>query len=696
MKAALRNLRWHERGPELAAMAACLLAAIALTWPMSAHLLTRLGGDPGDPFQTLWSWRWMHDALTTLRNPFFTDRVFFPHGASLVFQTFDVPTAILTVPLWWFLPPVGVYNAGVLFAFWLTAYGMYRLARELTGDRLVSVCAGVLFTAVPYHLAHVQGHQHLVSMGWLPLYLVHLHRMLDGRARRRDPLLGGLFLGLAALASWYHLLYGMVLTPFLFADAALRRREVLFSKRFLAQAFALAGAFLLVAGPLLFSILHQRSVEPIAGAHDAVRFSGDLEAFFFPNLAQGWGHWWGGRAFGWTGNAAETALYAGYALLLAALLGALLAGGLARAYLAMALGGALLALGPYLHVGGKVLREVKLPYLLLEKLLPQIEFMGVPVRLGYVMYLGLVVAAALGLSKLRRGRSPVAAAAIALVPTAVTLVEYTPRRFIETEVVAPAPMLEWAEDPAQYAVLDLSGDYRMMWHATLHRKPMTGGNITRVPERLERWYWGEPIVQALRRPRARSELIFERVDPSLDFDWGLDAPDPRLRPDSFQIEWTGSLRIPTSGPWSFFLSSDDGSSLEIDGNLVLDNGGFHPLRERSMTLRLEAGEHRVRVRYQEGSGKAALRWDWLGPGQSRAPVPAEALSHEGRPGLLGRYHQTMKGCRQTREGGRRGLRALGVRFVVTGPDGHECLERELQLPQTYAGEGVRIYEVPPE
>jgi hypothetical protein len=552
--------RLGELGPALV----FLLASLAITWPMAAHFTTRLGGDPGDPFQTLWSWRWMHDALISLKNPFFTDRVFFPQGSTLVFETFDLPTAVLTVPLWWVLPPFGVYNAGVLFAFWLTAFGMYRLVRELTGDRLVAICMGVLFTAVPYHLAHAQGHQHLTSMGWLPLYLVFLHRVLDGSPRLRDAVLGGLFLALASLASWYHLLYALVLTPFLFAEAALRSPGSLFSKRFARSALVLAAAFLALAGPLLLAVLRAKASEPVAGAHDAVRFSGDLQAFFYPNLAQRWGHWLGAHAFHWTGNSAETALYAGYLVLAAALAGVIFGGSRARAYFALALAGAVLALGPYLHVAGVVRQEIKLPYLLLEKALPQLEFMGVPVRLGYVMYLGLLVSAAIGLARLRARVGPRALrAGVALVPAALALVEYTPRPFWITQAEPPKPMLEWAQDPRAFAVLDISGDYRMMWHATVHRKPMTGGNLTRVPRRLEQWYWDLPIVRALRRPSYRQAKMLQ-------------------------------------GARSCGLSAEE--------------------------------------------GKASLR-------------------------------------------------AIGVRFVITGMEGNDCLERELALPEVYKGEGVRIYEL---
>jgi hypothetical protein len=46
------------------------------------------------------------------------------------------------------------------------------------------------------------------------------------------------------------------------------------------------------------------------------------------------------------------------------------------------------------------------------------------------------------------------------------------------------------------------------------------------------------------------------------------------------------------------------------------------------------------------------------------------------------------------DGGRAALRALGVRYVITGERPNFCVERELQLPLAYRGEDVRIFEVP--
>ena len=187
----------HETGrlrrplSEICYGAICLGSAIVLTWPLARVFTTRIAGGFGDPHVTLWSMRWMRDALFALQNPFFTPRLYHPLGTTLVFHTFDLPSTLLVLPLWGLLPEVAIYNTAVLFAFTLTAYGMFRLARELTGDTSCALLSGVLFAAVPYHFTHLQGHLHLMSMGWLPLYVVHLLRILSGEARRRDAALGG-------------------------------------------------------------------------------------------------------------------------------------------------------------------------------------------------------------------------------------------------------------------------------------------------------------------------------------------------------------------------------------------------------------------------------------------------------------------------------------------------------------------------
>jgi glucose/arabinose dehydrogenase len=88
---------------------------------------------------------------------------------------------------------------------------------------------------------------------------------------------------------------------------------------------------------------------------------------------------------------------------------------------------------------------------------------------------------------------------------------------------------------------------------------------------------------------------------------------------------TGYLKVDIPGRYTLFLDSSDGSQLRLDGSLVIDNNGLHPMRTRARTVRLSAGLHRLRVEYFDNSGSAGLILSWSGPGITRQVVPAGNL-----------------------------------------------------------------------
>jgi len=79
--------------------------------------------------------------------------------------------------------------------------------------------------------------------------------------------------------------------------------------------------------------------------------------------------------------------------------------------------------------------------------------------------------------------------------------------------------------------------------------------------------------------------------------------------DDFAVEFRGYVRLPESAVYTFYLTSDDGSELEIGGQIVVDNDGYHGLEERAGMVALEAGFHPITVRYFQGSGGKALSLD---------------------------------------------------------------------------------------
>lgn len=77
-------------------------------------------------------------------------------------------------------------------------------------------------------------------------------------------------------------------------------------------------------------------------------------------------------------------------------------------------------------------------------------------------------------------------------------------------------------------------------------------------------------------------------------------PGVTNRIEWFAIDYRGRFWIDEPGPYSFALTSDDGSRLYIDGRLTIENDGIHPAMRRETTVLLAGGIHRIRVSYFQG------------------------------------------------------------------------------------------------
>ena len=74
----------------------------------------------------------------------------------------------------------------------------------------------------------------------------------------------------------------------------------------------------------------------------------------------------------------------------------------------------------------------------------------------------------------------------------------------------------------------------------------------------------------------------------------------------FSVVWEGWLSLTEGGVYEFVTASDDGSWLLVNGILVVDNGGEHPVVERRGTVTLGPGLHHLRIGYMQLRGGAAL------------------------------------------------------------------------------------------
>jgi len=129
-----------------------------------------------------------------------------------------------------------------------------------------------------------------------------------------------------------------------------------------------------------------------------------------------------------------------------------------------------------------------------------------------------------------------------------------------------------------------------------------------------------PILPADKKP------VVKRVDKTINFESTQEGFHGTELVDFFYVRWTGSLRIPKDGQYTFFLESDDGSRLFIDGKQVIANGGRHHMTEKAGEAELASGQHSIKIEYFENEVDAGCIFSWRPPAGTKEIVPSGVLS----------------------------------------------------------------------
>jgi hypothetical protein len=116
----------------------------------------------------------------------------------------------------------------------------------------------------------------------------------------------------------------------------------------------------------------------------------------------------------------------------------------------------------------------------------------------------------------------------------------------------------------------------------------------------------------------------DKLMPTIDWttggDFGFES--------NFVTHAIANLNVPADGSYTFRLTSDDGSRLYIDDQLVVDHDGLHGEEPKDGTVTLTAGYHALRAEYFEAGGEQVLRLAWQRPDSAAGfeVVPNSVLS----------------------------------------------------------------------
>ncbi len=122
-------------------------------------------------------------------------------------------------------------------------------------------------------------------------------------------------------------------------------------------------------------------------------------------------------------------------------------------------------------------------------------------------------------------------------------------------------------------------------------------------------------------------FVFSRVDPTINYDWQLGAPDSRITADIFSARWTGFVTPRFSDTYTFYGSSDDGIRVTVNNQLIIDSWLDQPAAEHPGTIALTAGvKYPITVEYYENTGLASAKLLWSSANQVKEVVPSSQLS----------------------------------------------------------------------
>jgi cytochrome c553 len=138
----------------------------------------------------------------------------------------------------------------------------------------------------------------------------------------------------------------------------------------------------------------------------------------------------------------------------------------------------------------------------------------------------------------------------------------------------------------------------------------------------------------------------ERVDPEINFDWGVETPIPeKLDANEFSVRWQGTVLAPDTGEYEFIVHSEHATRLWVNDQdePLIDayvrattdrefRAGIHLLGGRAYPLKLEFSKAKQGVNDKDKNKakqkpvKAYISFKWKRPRHTEEVVPQRNLS----------------------------------------------------------------------
>jgi len=445
-----------------------------------------------------WNLWWVRHAIFDLHvSPLYTNFVMYPFVSPLAGHTLALLWGVGSAPFQMIFGLIPTFNAIIVLSFVLAGTTMYAFVRKHVQRMSVALLAGLIFAFTPAMIQRASvGHLDKISIFWLPLCLLLWNKVIETR-RWTWAVITGLCLYLSWLTDFQQTMWTLLLLGPYVIFTCLRVNSQADKPSMLKHAAKLIVPLVLAfVIPALFAPLPQlleanQLNYPPARVEDTAHF-----AFQVQNL------------FTRSDNGDFTI---GLLLPLLALISIpfIRRDGERWFWLIVGLGCFILALGPYVDIGGT---RIDLPYALLHRLLGNqyrtpMRFMT-PAVLALTMLISLTLDRTVLhwkwlIDRVWAQRAVVVGLMVMFVwdynllqPFPITtLPDYQAYRSI-------------AQQPGDFAVLELPigvrtgfamvgrGEY-LQYYAPFHQHPILSGYLSRLPNEMLDFFYSDPLLGAL-------------------------------------------------------------------------------------------------------------------------------------------------------------------------------------------------------
>ena len=448
-----------------------LALTLILTNPLVLHVWNSVE-DKQDGLLNAWIVAWVGHALVTNPLELFNTNIFYPYTNTLAYSEILLPPSLFALPITLATNnSIFGYNLALLAMLWLNAFGMYLFVFDLTRRVEAGWIAGIVYAFNPFNLGNFAQMQ-LLTLGFLPLALLFLGKLLRAKERPqgamlRDVFLFALFFILQSLSSFYYaLLSGFAVALYLLWWFVSQRANLFQSlQRVIVPLLASFALIAVVLTPFLVPYFQvQRELGFSRRVQESEPFSASLKQFaeVAPENVL-YGKFLAPNPVVRVGGYPLDNLFPGAVAILLATLGLIFSRTRSKTFLvSLLLVSFILALGPRLYLTSQQATDITLPYRWLYEIFPPMRALRAPVRFDALVNFALAGLAGMGAVVLREKFSRQGAKAQSLLEFGVVLLialeylSFPAARIVPLPVANEIPeVYKWLAQQPNGVVLEL-------------------------------------------------------------------------------------------------------------------------------------------------------------------------------------------------------------------------------------------------